>query len=154
MVDRSLDPESQGTQLIRNDRDASFALIDRSDRRTQVHLWRGLYSAHDWFIATRSGGSVIVSDDFRSALASLPVEERTPNEDSVIQHYLFRTVFGTDTYVQRVQRLGSGEHVVIDLGTGASTFELVDKTPSETDLSRRSNTSRSSKNPSRPYWSL
>jgi asparagine synthetase B (glutamine-hydrolysing) len=134
-VDARRDPVAQGVDLIRNDRDASYAVVDRrAGEPPRVHLFRGLFSANDWFVTSRSDGRIVVSDDFRSALAALPASDRTPNEDSVIQHYLFRTVFGTDTYVERVRRLGSGEHMTIELGRGTTAVELVDTIASEADL--------------------
>jgi asparagine synthetase B (glutamine-hydrolysing) len=131
----AVDPVDRGTQLARAEKDASFALIDQRDPRFPVlHLWRGLLSAHDWFFAERSGGHTIVSDDFRNVLAALPVAERSPSEDAVVQHYLFRTVYGTDTYVERVSRVGAGEHVTIDIVRRERTAEIVDRIPSESDL--------------------
>jgi asparagine synthetase B (glutamine-hydrolysing) len=131
----TVDPVELGMRLVRDDRDASFALVDQRDPRSPVlHLWRGLLSPHDWFFAERSDGRTIVSDDFRSTLAALPVAERSPGDDGVVQHYLFRTVFGTDTYVQRIARVGSGEHVAIDVAHGKRTPEIVDRISSESDL--------------------
>jgi asparagine synthetase B (glutamine-hydrolysing) len=51
-----------------------------------------------------------------------------------VQHYLFSTVFGTDTYIQRIGRVGSGEHVTIDVARGHRTSEIVDRISSESDL--------------------
>jgi asparagine synthetase B (glutamine-hydrolysing) len=130
-----VDPVDLGTRMARADRDASFALIDQRDPRSPVlHLWRGLLSVHDWFIANRSDGRTIVSDDFRSALAALPVADRVPGDDAVVQHYLFRTVYGTSTYVERIRRLGAGEHVMIDIASGERSAEIVDRISSESDL--------------------
>ena len=134
-VGLSDDPVGVGTGLVRDDRDASFGLLDRRDPSAPVlHLWRGLLSPHDWFIARRSDGRIIVSDDFRSTLAALPVSERTVGEDAIIQHYLFRTVFGTGTYIERILRVGLGEHVTIGIGTGDQRAEIVDRISSESDL--------------------
>jgi hypothetical protein len=134
-VGMSDDLVATGTRLVRDDRDASFGLLDRRDRGAPVlHLWRGLLSPHDWFIARRSDGRIIVSDDFRSTLAALPVSERTVGEGALIQHYLFRTVFGTDTYIEPIGRVGLGEHVTIAIGTGEQKSLIVDRISSESDL--------------------
>ena len=128
-------PAAVGTRLVRRDRGASIACIDQRDPTApSLHLWRGLFSSYDWFVATSSDGQVTVSDDFRSALASLPVADRTPSEDGIIQHYLYRTVFGTGTYISRIRRLGAGEHLEIDVALGSTTGGLIDRAASETDL--------------------
>lgn len=135
IVGMSDDPVGVGTGLVRDDRDASFGLVDLRDPGSPfLHLWRGLLSPHDWFIAKRSDGRIIVSDDFHSTLAALPVSDRSTGEDAIIQHYLFRTVFGTETYIDRISRVGSGEHVMIGIGTGERKAEIVDRFSSESDL--------------------
>jgi asparagine synthetase B (glutamine-hydrolysing) len=129
------DPVATGNRLVRDDRDASFGLVDRRDPGAPVlHLWRGLLSPHDWFIARRPNGRIMVSDDFRTTLAALPVSERSVGEDAIIQHYLFRTVFGTQTYIERIGRVGSGEHATIRIDTGERSAEIVDRISSESDL--------------------
>jgi asparagine synthetase B (glutamine-hydrolysing) len=131
----TVDPVKLGARLARSDRDASFCLVDRRDPRSPVlYLWRGILSIHDWFFAGRGDGRTIVSDDFRSALAGLPVSERHPGENAVVQHYLYRTVYGTDTYVERIHRVGAGDQVTIDIANGASSTVIIDRIASESDL--------------------
>jgi asparagine synthetase B (glutamine-hydrolysing) len=51
-----------------------------------------------------------------------------------VQHYLFRTVFGTDTYIEQIDCVGSGAHVAIEIAGGQRSAEIVDRIASESDL--------------------
>ncbi len=86
--------------------------------------WRGPTSIHDVFQLERGNGDLIIADHFRNVVARLPVGERTPADDAIIDHFIFRATPGHNTYCQRVARLGHGERISIKLNSGQSNRTL------------------------------
>jgi hypothetical protein len=104
----------------------------------KVSAWRGPTSIHEVFQLKRSNGDLIFTDHFRNVLANLPTCERTPSDDAIIDHFLFRATPGHNTYCQRIARLGHGERISIELNSGQSNqklFHRFTETPSPGNVS-------------------
>jgi hypothetical protein len=84
---------------------------------TSLQAWRGITAAFEIFYALRPNGLILVSDSFRNILAQMPVEERVATDEAVLDHFLFRTVPGEDTYCRAIRRVGHGDHLTIQLAT-------------------------------------
>jgi asparagine synthetase B (glutamine-hydrolysing) len=90
----------------------------------RVSAWRGPTSVHEVFRLERRNGDLIIADHFLNLLARLPMGERTPSDDAIIDHFIFRATPGHNTYCQRVARLGHGERISIELNSGQSNRTL------------------------------
>ncbi len=96
--------------------DATIIKVVHSKRRAhRVSAWRGPTSVHEVFRLERRNGDLIIADHFRNLLARLPMGERTPSDDAIIDHFIFRATPGHNTYCQRIARLGHGERITIEL---------------------------------------
>ncbi len=102
-------------------------VIHDGGRLNRVGAWRGPTAMHEVFRLEKSNGDLFVSDNFRSLLARLPIGERTPSDDAIIDHFLFRTTPGHNAYCRSVKRLGHGERIMIELASGESTNSLFQK---------------------------
>jgi len=91
-----------------------------------VRAHRGITSTYEVFTVRGSNGDVVVTDAFRNAVAALDPADRTVSRDTVADHLLFRTT-PTGAYVDEVDRLGHGETLEWDLGTGEATTEQVER---------------------------
>ena len=113
--------------------DATILKITHGQRRAHsVSAWRGLTSKHEVFRMENGKGDLIIADHFRNVLAQLPTAERTPSEDTIMDHFLFRTPIGRDTYCQSIHRLGNGERFSIELEPRQSVqslFQRFDELP-------------------------
>lgn len=117
--------------------DAVVLKVDvNQGRAVKVTLWKGLTSGYELYYTVRSGGEVVVSDYFRNLLCALPQAERIVSDNIVVDHFLFRTVPGTQTYCQNVSRTGHGEQVTILPDTGLVTKRLFDRVDGESELAR------------------
>lgn len=105
--------------------DATIIKLRRAGGRPVVlDMWKGLTSSYEAFYAVRRNGDVLVSDHFRNIVALLPPEERAPSEEAIVDHFLFRSVYGDGSYCKLVKRAGHGEHVTVDLASGRTTARV------------------------------
>ncbi|MBI1239153.1 MAG: hypothetical protein GC199_07395 [Alphaproteobacteria bacterium] len=104
------------------------------DTPRTVRVWKGLTSAYDVFIARRADGALVLADHFRNALAHLAPSERTPGEDAIIDHLLFRHVPGRNTYARAVTRPAHGTCLTIDLETDTRTETRFDRGVSSSEI--------------------
>ena len=119
LADRGGPAEGLEPEICRRVGDASIIKIHAPQGRpVTLTAWKGITSVYEVFYAHRPNDDFIVSDHFRDILAQLPIEERTPADSSVIDHFLFKVVPGTNSYSRNVQRLGSGERLLIDIASG------------------------------------
>lgn len=117
-----------GERLACEHRNASVVLV-RSDgeRCTDVHLWSGLYSLPDLYYARSSTGRVVVADHVRNVISRLPVGERAPGSDELIEHYLGGFAYDRRTFSRSVARVGLGDTVVIDARRGIGSPRIFDR---------------------------
>ena len=66
----------------------------------RVSAWRGPTSVHEVFRLERRNGDLIIADHFRNLLARLPMGERTPSDDAIIDHFIFRATLATTRTVK------------------------------------------------------
>lgn len=104
--------------FCRRNRDALVVFVELDNGTAHsVHAWRAIFSGRELFLAVRPEGDVVVSDHFVNVLAAMPPQDRLPDENILISHYLFRKPFGALTYSANVTRLSHAEHWHIDLST-------------------------------------
>ena len=99
-------------------------IIHSKGQAHKVSAWRGPTSMHEVFTLKRDNGDLIFADHFRNLLARLPVGERMPSDDAIVDHFIFRATPGHNTYCQSVARLGHGERSSIELMSNESTKTL------------------------------
>lgn len=120
--------EERAAELCREIGDATLIRITAdAGRAAQLDAWRGATSAFEIFYSVRPDGAVLVADQFRNLLAEIPVAERQPSKEAILDHFLFRTVPGVKTYVRGVERLGHGEHLVLAPATGIVSTRIFDR---------------------------
>lgn len=98
----------------------------------RISAWRGPTSKYEVFRMKKENGDLIIADHFRNLMAQLPIAERMPSDESIIDHYLFRAPVGHNTYCRKIHRLGSGEHLSIELisrESDQSIFKKLDDAP-------------------------
>src|SRR5690606_15700924 len=61
------------------------------------------------YYARSVDGGFTITDQFREALAGIPLQHRDTAETTLCDHFLFRTVPGTGTYCRQVHRVAHGE---------------------------------------------
>jgi asparagine synthase (glutamine-hydrolysing) len=95
--------------------DALLLAAPLDEHRPQaVTAWRSATSNHELYVVRRPGRSLLLSDSFRAACASLPVKDRRMSERAIADHLLFRTVPGRHTYLAALTRLAHGERLDFD----------------------------------------
>jgi asparagine synthetase B (glutamine-hydrolysing) len=72
-------------------------------------------------------GSLVVSDHFRNVVSCLPPENRSPDLDQLVEHYLCGWVYDRNTYSAAVKRLAVGDHFSADLAGDHSSIEVFDR---------------------------
>lgn len=87
-----------------------------------IRAHRGVTSTYEVFYLRGSDGDVVVTDQFKNALAALDVGDRTVSRDAVVDHLLYRTT-PVDSYVEEVGRLGHGETLRWELGSDEQTVD-------------------------------
>ncbi len=113
-------------------------VIHSKGRAHKVSAWRGPTSMHEVFTLKRGNGDLIFADHFRNLLARLPIGERMPSDDAIIDHFIFRATPGHSTYCQSVARLGHGERSSIELMSNESSntlFQRLDQNPNPRSVS-------------------
>jgi asparagine synthetase B (glutamine-hydrolysing) len=102
------------TLMANHPHEWSAILVKRSQAATSVFLWRSLTSSFDLFYTT-GGSKTYISDSFSGCVTNLPTQDRVPSHDSIIDHFLFRTVPGENSYCEKVKRVGHGMRIRFDL---------------------------------------
>lgn len=83
----------------------------QAGKPVEVRAFRAATSGYDLFFV-RTNDGLLLTDQFASALATVPPGRRQVSLESLADHLLFRTVPGARTYVRSVERLGHGEEIV------------------------------------------
>ncbi len=74
----------------------------------RVEAFRSVTATRELYHCRPDDDTLVVTDQFRNALARLPVEERTVPDRTVTDHLLFRVPIEPDSYVAQVGALGRG----------------------------------------------
>ncbi len=110
------------TLAMPQDRSGTSVCVTSEARFTGVELSRSLYSSNELYLVREgSGAALLVTDHFLTALRHSRPDLRAPDDDAVVDHFLFRTVPGTKTYARGVVRLGHGRTMHWD--AASSTLE-------------------------------
>ena len=119
-------------QLMRTARDAVVVHVSRHDGAVvALDAWRGLLAPGDLFYVEGDDGSIVVTDHFRNAVRCVPLKDRAPSDDALLEHYLGGWVYDRATYSAGVSRLAVGDRLHIDLMKGRSEVSIFDRfTPS------------------------
>ena len=96
----------------------SAILVKQGQGGLNAFLWRSLTSSFDLFYAMEDA-TLFVSDTFAGCVVNLPPEARVPSQDAVIDHFLFRTVPGENSFCERIKRTGHGMRIRVDLAKRA-----------------------------------
>jgi asparagine synthase (glutamine-hydrolysing) len=76
---------------------------------TRVEVSRSAFTSNEAYIVVdASDARLVVTDHFLTALGHCRPDRRAPDDDAVIDHFLFRTVPGEKTYARGIWRLGHG----------------------------------------------
>lgn len=78
-------------------------------RVSSLRLQRSITSSDELYYARSADGGFTVTDQFREALAGIPLQHRDTGEAALCNHFLFRTVPGAGTYCRQVHRVAHGE---------------------------------------------
>jgi asparagine synthase (glutamine-hydrolysing) len=83
------------------------------DRRlVSVEISRSLYTSNEiYLVLDAPRAALVVTDHFLTAVRHCGPDHRRPDDDALIDHFLFRTVPGEKTYASGVNRLGHGRTV-------------------------------------------
>lgn len=114
--------------ICRRAGDATVIMVHLANGRpTMVNAWKGLTSRFEVYYSIRSNGDILICDHFRNILSSIPVSDREPSQEAMVDHFLFHNVDGTSTYCRNIKRLGRGEKISIDLVSSDVETTLFDR---------------------------
>lgn len=131
------DPDAAAT-LCSEVGDAVVLKVDLDgDRAVQVTLWKGITSGYELYYAVRPGGEILVGDYFRNLLTALPPAERLVSDRITVDHFLFRSVPGAESYCSNILRTGHGEQITIRPDTGAVKARLFDRVTDHAEPARQ-----------------
>jgi asparagine synthetase B (glutamine-hydrolysing) len=137
-------PDALRKNLSRDDKTAEKICVDIGDaivlkvdledgRAVQFTIWKGLTSGYEFFYTKRPSGDVIIADHFRNLLVQLPLADRTISEGAIADHFLFRTVPGTESHCQDVSRVALGECLEFNLNKGSICRHQFDRVDVESE---------------------
>jgi asparagine synthase (glutamine-hydrolysing) len=119
------------TRFLRSYPDTSVVAIDTS-ASGKVVLGRGLHAGHECIYTT--SGPLVVSDHLRNVLAELPRDQRRLDEDALVLHFAFGTVFGRSTLCRGVRKLAPGDIQVLHGDDRLEAPRVIDRIEAEPDL--------------------
>ena len=123
-----------GDRLVREQRDAVVVLVTSVEgRAVSLAAWRGMLSGCDLFYAVLDSGTVVVSDHFRNVVSYLPLADRAPTDDSLLEHYLTGWAYDRRSLCSGVDRLAVGDRLNVDLRSGDTSIELFDRVSATSD---------------------
>jgi asparagine synthase (glutamine-hydrolysing) len=106
------EPSNPLRQLVAGQQEATIVFADAAaSGGATIEAWRGATSNFEAYIADngRPDQPPVISDQFRDALALVPMAKRMLDPKAIADHLLFAAVPGTHTYVTAIGRLGYGE---------------------------------------------
>jgi hypothetical protein len=118
--DRRVDPASMSDDFVRKHRTACLIFVTQhGDAPVAVGIRRGIF-ADDEIYYRQQGDELIIDDGFHNAVSRLPVADRRPSVDALVEHYLFRRAMAPLTYAASITGLPTASAVDFDLRTGES----------------------------------
>jgi len=130
----ALTSTGDAVHFCRKYRDALVVFIEQSNGTAQrLQAWKGIFSGRELFFTVRPSQDVVLSDHMVNVLAALPPKDRLPDEQSLIDHYLFRKPYGRMTYSAAITRLSHAEHLEIELLSGKVRWSLFDRVEADTE---------------------
>ncbi|MGI9666751.1 MAG: asparagine synthase-related protein [Acidimicrobiia bacterium] len=124
----SPDIRSAAQRLVAANRGASIALLESHDgAATSLTMWRGLLATSELFYATLADGSIVVSDHLRNVVSRVPVADRAPTEEAIVEKYLCGWNYDRRVFCGGVQRLGYGDQFEFSATTGAIELSVHDR---------------------------
>ena len=89
------------SEICRRAGDATILKVALANgRASHIAVWKPLTAYHEIFYKVRPGGDVFVSDQFRNILSLLPVADRIPSKQSIVDYFIFNLIPGTNTYAE------------------------------------------------------
>jgi len=113
-------------------------VISHNGQAVSVSAWRGPTSAYEIFRLAKENGDIILADHYRSITSCLDYQDRELNEDSIVDHFLFRSVPGCATHYQNIRRLGHGDRFAFDLVSRQTLDNIFQKLDVHTEQSTES----------------
>lgn len=101
----------------------AIAINVAEDSGRTVHAYRSVTGSHRLYWTRRPNGTFVVTDHFRNALAECPLDARTVDEATVIDHLLFRAPVGATGFVEAIEGVEQGEWRTWHLDAGTSSAE-------------------------------
>ena len=100
----------------------------------RLDAYRSITATRNVYVVDVPDGPLVVTDNFRNAVAELPVAERTVSTSAIVDHLLFRNQIEPNTYVTGVRALEHGTHFRRDAATGEQWTRLVERLAPETNI--------------------
>ena len=121
-------------RLVKEQRDAVVVLVTSVDERAvSISAWRGMLAGCELFYAVLDSGAFVVSDHFRNVVSFLPIGNRVPTDEALLEHYLTGWAYDRRTYSSGVNRLAVGDRLDVDLGSGGATIRVFDRVVSTSE---------------------
>lgn len=99
-------------QLVVESRNASIVFLETTARgAVSLTMWRGLLATTELFYAVLPDGAIVVSDHLRNVLSLVPVADRMPSDDAVIEKYLCGWNYDRRVFAGGADRLGYGDRL-------------------------------------------
>lgn len=104
-----------------------IAVTTGDDGALMFRAARGVTTSTELYWVRSGDHGIVLTDNFRRALALVPAGERRMTGDHLASHLLFRTVPGDRTYLDSVHRLGHGEQIEWTRDSGTITRRITEK---------------------------
>lgn len=98
-----------------------------------ISLYKSITSKYELFYLLNSNGDLVVTDHFKNAINELEVEDRKVSSDVVIDHLIFTTLYGNETHISNIKRLGNGEVLNYNLVQNKYEIKIIEKLYSNSD---------------------
>jgi asparagine synthase (glutamine-hydrolysing) len=96
------DPTASGTRVA--------VEFDTGVRTVEVS--RSVYTSNEIYLVDEAADApLVVTDHFLTAVRHCPPDRRQPDDDALVDHFLFRTIPAEKTYARGVTRVGHGRTV-------------------------------------------
>ncbi|WP_267641138.1 asparagine synthase-related protein [Haloarchaeobius amylolyticus] len=115
---------------------ADDAVVARVDPDGTLDAYRSVTATRVLYLVDREDDPALLTDNFRSALAAVPVAERSVPRRAIADHLLFRSPIEPTTYVSQVRALPHGTWLHRDGATGAVSTRQVGRVTAATERSR------------------
>ncbi len=127
LAGRGPDP-AVAERLVRSHRNALILLVTMKDGMVEsVGAWRGLLCGVELFYVVLGDGTAVFTDHFRNAIACLPLADRAPSDEALLEHYLTGWTYDRQTYASGVDRLAVGDRLRWNPASDMVTVDVFDR---------------------------